>query len=542
MFDFPQLAFRQPVRGIARTSLKTVATMALAILAIGLVMSQEAVANSKYASIVVDAHTGKTVYSRHADSHRFPASLTKIMTLYILFEELNAGRLKKSSMLKVSKRASGQPPSKLGLRRGQRISVENAIKALVTKSANDVAVVVAENIAGTERKFAKRMTKTAKRIGMKRTRFMNASGLPNRKQRTTARDMARLGIRIQRDFPKHYRYFKTKAFKYKGRTYRTHNRLLGRYRGTDGIKTGYIRASGFNLTSSVRRNGKHVVAVVMGGKTGRSRDRHMEALLNKNLPKASKRKKKKIARITTKPRPVARVTALPPIRKPAPVKPASISTLTTIDKSPPAAKPVAPAVISSTSEVDPVVAQTGIPVPALSKVFRKPETTDSPVSNTAVSRSETVVAKSDDGSSSDVTSPPKTVDDIIAAAGITDEPSDVGSADDGDLEASDYSGIEVKIESAAQQASDASADFGAKDTWSIQIGAYAKQEDALQRLNQAKNSGIPSLRDKKAIALAFYNEDQVLYRARFAGFDRKTAQRACTALKRKSIKCYPLAP
>lgn len=537
MFEIPQSAFRRPLVRIACDTLKTVSAVAFAIVILGSMMSHEARANSKYASIVVDAHTGKTVYSRHADSHRFPASLTKIMTLYIVFEELNAGRLKKSSLFKVSKRAAGQPPSKLGLRPGQRISVDNAIKALVTKSANDVAAVVAENIGGTERKFAKRMTKTARRLGMKRTVFKNASGLPNSRQRTTARDMARLGIKIQRDFPKHYKYFKIRSFKYKGRTYRSHNRLLGRYRGTDGIKTGYTRASGFNLTSSVRRNGKHVIAVVMGGKTGRSRDRHMEKLLNKNLPKASKYKKKKRQRIAKKRRPVDRITALPPIKKPA-----SVTTLTTVDKTPPAKKPAKTTVISSMSEADAVVAGAAIPVipvPALSKVFRNNAETGSEVANSEATPAPAPVRSS--------VAPPKTVGDIIVAAGIADDPAptDAGSADDGDAEGEikNDDGDDVRIESAASEAPDTSAGLDVDGTWSIQIGAYAKQSDALQLLDRARETGVSSLRDKKAIALAHhYSENKVLYRARFAGFDRKTAYSACSALKRKSIRCFPLAP
>ena len=257
-------------------------------LAIPLQSSQAA---SKYAAIVIDAKTGKTIFSRNADAHRYPASLTKIMTLYIVFEELEKGRLSESTRMKVSKHASRQAPSKLGLRPGRTIRVRDAIRALVTKSANDVAMVVAEHISGSQAAFARRMTATARRLGMSRTTFYNPHGLPNSRQRTTARDMARLGRAIQERFPKRYKYFATRSFKYGRRRYRNHNKLLGRVRGVDGIKTGYTRASGFNLVSSVKTGGRHIVAVVMGGKTGRRRDAHMRSLISRYLKKASRGRK-----------------------------------------------------------------------------------------------------------------------------------------------------------------------------------------------------------------------------------------------------------
>ena len=241
----------------------------------------------KYAAIVIDANTDDVLFAKNADSTRYPASLTKIMTLYVVFDELSAGRLRKDTRMSVSSYASNQAPSKLGLKPGDTISVDDAIRALVTKSANDVAVVIAEHISGSESAFAERMTATARRIGMKNTTYRNASGLPNPGQRTTARDLSVLGRAIQRNHPTYYPYFKTTSFSYKGRYYRNHNRLLGRVDGIDGIKTGYINASGFNLTSSLRRNKRHLVAVVMGGPSGATRDAHMRQLLERYLPKAS---------------------------------------------------------------------------------------------------------------------------------------------------------------------------------------------------------------------------------------------------------------
>ncbi len=262
--------------------------MVCAAFGIGLATAQPASANSKYAAIVYDVNAGKTLFSRHADARRFPASLTKMMTLYVLFEEIEAGRYNLHSRLKVSKTAASRPPSKLGLRPGSTITVKSAILALVTKSANDVAAVVAENISGSEANFGVKMTRTARRIGMKSTTFRNASGLPNSRQHTTARDMVKLGLALQQRFPAYYRYFNTTSFKYAGRAYRNHNRLLRRVKGVDGIKTGYTRASGFNLVSNVRTGNRHIIAVVMGGRTGKSRDAHMRQLIARHLPKAKR--------------------------------------------------------------------------------------------------------------------------------------------------------------------------------------------------------------------------------------------------------------
>ena len=247
-----------------------------------------ALANPKYASIVVDGNTGTVLHDRHADKRRYPASLTKMMTLYVLFEEIEAGHLSLTTPIPVSANAARQPASKLGLKAGSHIPLEDAILALVIKSANDVATAVAEHVGGSEKEFAQRMTRTAKSLGMYATQFRNASGLPNRQQYTTARDMALLGRRIRLDFPEHYHYFSNSQFTYKGKRYRGHNKLVRNYNGADGIKTGYIRASGFNLVSSIERDGKRLVAVVLGGRSAKRRDDHSVALLNRYLPRATR--------------------------------------------------------------------------------------------------------------------------------------------------------------------------------------------------------------------------------------------------------------
>ncbi len=241
---------------------------------------------AKYAAIVIEEHSGKVLFARNADQARYPASLTKIMTLYLLFEELEARRVGMDTRMRVSKTAAGRSPSKLYLQQGQSVAVRDAIYALITKSANDVATVVAEHLSGTERDFAKRMTRKARALGMTRTTFRNASGLPHSKQKTTARDMARLGIAIRRDFPQYFGFFSTKSFRWKGKRFGNHNKLLSSYQGTDGIKTGYINASGFNLLATVERRGVRLVGAVFGGRTGRTRDAHMVQILDKSFKRA----------------------------------------------------------------------------------------------------------------------------------------------------------------------------------------------------------------------------------------------------------------
>ena len=237
--------------------------------------------HGKYASIIINEKSGKVYHSINADTMNYPASLTKIMTIYMIFEQLKNKKIKMNTRLKVSKRASRQPASKLGLYPGQKITVKQAILALVTKSANDVATVVAENFQKTEKRFAYKMTRKAKSIGLTRTIFRNASGLPNKGQLSTARDMAKLAIAIRKNFPEFFYFFNKKSFVFNGIEYRNHNNLLGSYFGTDGIKTGYTNASGFNLVASVERNGQRIIGVVFGGKTARTRDKHMVKLLNK---------------------------------------------------------------------------------------------------------------------------------------------------------------------------------------------------------------------------------------------------------------------
>ena len=249
--------------------------------------SIEPLSSPKYAAIVVDADSGEILYQNAAHAPRYPASLTKMMTLYLLFEALDSGSLSPSVPIPVSSHAASQPPSKLGLRTGRTFDVQTAILALCVKSANDVAVAVAELLGGSEQQFAMMMTAKARQLGMRSTTFVNASGLPDPRQVSTAHDMALLAIALQKRFPNRYPVFSSQSFTYAGKTIKGHNDLLGRVDGVDGIKTGYIRASGYNIATSAARGGSRIIVVVMGGETAKSRDEHVEELLEAYLPRSA---------------------------------------------------------------------------------------------------------------------------------------------------------------------------------------------------------------------------------------------------------------
>lgn len=240
-------------------------------------------APQKYAAIVVDASTGKQLFEVNSTAQRYPASLTKMMTLYLLFEALESGRVSKETQIPVSGHAASQPPTKLRFRPGETIDVDSAIRAIVVKSANDVAVAVGEYLGGSEDQFAAMMTAKARQLGMTSTIFRNASGLPDGGQVTSARDMAVLGIALRHRFPQHFHYFSESDFMFRGRLVRGHNDMLGRVRGVDGIKTGFIRASGYNIVTSYSADGRQLIVVVMGADSARQRNDHVEALIQRSL-------------------------------------------------------------------------------------------------------------------------------------------------------------------------------------------------------------------------------------------------------------------
>ncbi|QCG98147.1 D-alanyl-D-alanine carboxypeptidase [Azospirillum sp. TSA2s] len=260
----------------------------LGMVAAGAGLSAAEALAAKAAAIVVDARTGQVLIDQDADAITYPASLTKMMTLYLTFDALDDGRLTLDQQLPVSSWAESMSPTKLGLRAGQTLKVETAILGLVTKSANDAAVVLAEALGGTESRFAEMMTRKAREIGMRHTVYRNASGLPNMEQVTTARDYAMLSRALMRDHAKYYPYFSRRNFAYGGRTLANHNHLMSRYEGMDGIKTGYTVASGFNLAASAVRDGRRLVGVVMGGKSAVSRDNKMAALLDQAFGRPSR--------------------------------------------------------------------------------------------------------------------------------------------------------------------------------------------------------------------------------------------------------------
>lgn len=258
---------------------------------IGLVLSLllPASVSAGQAYYILDARTGKALAAHNADVRNHPASLTKMMTLYLTFEALHRGRIKWSSRVTFSRHAASISPTKLWVKAGSSITVREAVLGMIVPSANDAASAMAEKLGGSEAKFARLMTAKARALGMSNTVFYNASGLPNRKQVTTARDMSTLAVALMNDFPAEYRLFSTRSFRFHGRRVRGHNNLMYRYKGMDGFKTGFTNASGFNLVSAVKRGDRRVIGVVMGGATARSRDKHMARLLDKAIPKAKDR-------------------------------------------------------------------------------------------------------------------------------------------------------------------------------------------------------------------------------------------------------------
>jgi len=343
--------------------------LALGLSVCAALATDPAAAVARHAAIVIDANTGTVLHNQAGDEVRHPASLTKIMTIYLALEQIDQGRLRFDTRIKMSQEAASAAPSKLDLDPGEEITLADAIKALVTKSANDVAVAIAEHIGGTEANFARLMTAKARRIGMSKTVFKNASGLPDPDQVTTGRDMLTLALRLKDDFPRHYHLFSLRSFTYHGTTHRNHNTLLNSYQGVDGIKTGYTRSSGFNLVASVNRDRKHVVAAVFGGLSAASRNAHMRVLLNRALPKASTEVTRK-PMLVAKPAPALRRTTVAAAAAPAataPTAPAPRKTAAAPAQRP-ATPPAAPATRTAevpAAHVPPVPAPQERAVPAM---------------------------------------------------------------------------------------------------------------------------------------------------------------------------------
>jgi D-alanyl-D-alanine carboxypeptidase len=442
-----------------------------------------------YAGIVVDAKTGKVLYSEDADSPRYPASLTKMMTLYLTFEALEAGKVAKDTPVPFTKHASSEPPSKLGVRAGQTITVEQAIQALVTRSANDAATALGEFLGGSEDRFARIMTSKARALGMTRTTYRNANGLPNDAQMTTARDQARLGMALRQHFPQYYAYFSTRSFRFGKQVIGNHNRLLGSVRGVDGIKTGYTRAAGFNLVTSAQADGRSIVGVVLGGKSGGARDAQMRALVAKYMPAASRSGSGNLVAETqdaptltaSEPRPVASAAATGgsfnlPSDGPVPGARYSDETTRSVEVAYAPEKPVSD---------NPVLA---------------------PRPNTLEAQSQKLASLS------------------------------TSDAIDGQVTNSVRRKVTAPV--AAAEAEDTAPASG----WIIQIGATPDKGQAMTLLGNAKDKGGKALSMAKPFTVAVSSGSSQLYRARFGGFSSQDkAMNACSALKKKGFACWAAA-
>ena len=506
---------------------------------------------SKYAAIVVDTASGKVLYQVNPDARRYPASLTKMMTLYVLFEELERGRFKLSTPLRVSSLAQRQAPTKLGLRAGETIAVQDAIKGLITRSANDAAAVIAESVAGSVPAFADRMTRTAHAIGMTNTRFRNANGLPDPGQYTSARDMMKLGVALQVRFPQYYPLFSIRSYTFRGRTIGNHNNLLGRINGVDGIKTGYVNASGFNLVTSVKRDGRKLVAVVMGGKTAAQRDAHMAQLIATYLPKASRFSgydDQLVADAMNAPK-VAAASVV------APAEPARLVAASTLPPHPmPLPRPMNAGM--DTTDPDPAVvtasiAPTAPRPPVVPAVAEPQEVAEAPAPAAAPSPEPVSLATA---------TLPASLANSHLPSSAAEAFADIGPAPQGDPLADLVARVDahsrrsaaktVQVASAApanvmtdavRAPNETPAPAAARPSgWYIQIGAVDSKAAAMTLLDKAK-SATPQLATASPFAEAVNKGGATVVRARFGGFaNEKAANKACAALKKSDFACFTI--
>ncbi|WP_240540089.1 D-alanyl-D-alanine carboxypeptidase [Salinarimonas soli] len=470
--------------------------------------------NPPYAAMVVDVKTGRTLHAVNEDALRHPASVTKVMTLYLLFEQLERGRYQLDTPLAVSARAAGMAPSKLGLRAGSTIDVEDAILALVTKSANDAAATIAENVAGSETAFADLMTRRARQLGMSRTVFRNASGLPNPQQVTTARDLTILARAIQDRFPKYYKYFQTRQFEFAGRVHGNHNRLLGRVEGVDGIKTGFVRASGFNLMTNAKTDDRHIVAVVLGGRSGAHRDGIVTNLVETLLPRAyaGARQTAPIlvagdqTPVPARPAVVAEAPKETP--KEAPRARADVNVETTATTTPvPQARPKAPLDLNAMRPAVASAAGGSTTTPGSGPALRWNQgPAGTPASASAFASADSAALPLPAAHAARAEAPrPATV---VAKA----EPK-----------------AETKPEPARAAAS----------AWVIQLGAVDDEGKAKEMLEAAKSRSGRTLAKASPFTEKVTRDGSTLFRARFSGFsEADDAQDACRTLKRNGFNCF----
>ncbi|WP_439815339.1 serine hydrolase [Zavarzinia sp. CC-PAN008] len=460
-----------------------------------------------FSALVLDADSGRVLVSTQPDALRHPASLTKMMTLYLVFDALDAGTLTLDQRLPVSSRAAGQEPSKLGLRAGSTVSVEDAVLGLVTKSANDASVVLAEALGRSSEGFARMMTTKARALGMSSTVYRNPNGLPDSAQVTTARDQARLGLALMRDHPHWYPYFSTRTFRYGAATHGNHNRLLTRYPGTDGIKTGYIRASGFNLVASVQRDGRRLVGVIFGGTSGRQRDDRMIAMLDEAfaaLQGTPRPAQPLLAQVGARPGPataraarqVAAVAASPAPGLPVP-RPAEIAR---------AALPPLPVAAASEAEIDAVAAMID----------------EEPAEATAAGDIAALVSGG--------TAP-------VAAANTVAAPRQRPA-----MMAAVPPGLALPAQAPATSAAEEEAARQPLGSWAIQLGAFAGKSAAEAHIQNVRAQAPRLLAGTETRLEPGNNSGQLVWRARLAGFAEPSARAACRQLRTLQIACLPVAP
>jgi D-alanyl-D-alanine carboxypeptidase len=517
-------------------------------------------AAGKSAVLVIDGNTGRVLHESAADELRHPASLAKMMTLYLTFERIEQGRLSYHTKIRISANAAAAAPTKLELAQGEEIALIDAVKALITKSANDLAVAIAEHIAGSEEKFANLMTQKARQLGMSATVFRNASGLPDEEQVTTARDMVTLGLRLQDDFPKHYPLFATRTFTYGGETLHNHNTLLENFEGTDGIKTGYTRASGFNLVASVHRGRKHVVGAIFGGVSAAARNAAMRTFLNLGLVKASNVKTRQPARLVMAQADRKPANNFGPVPVPRRVERSGHETASAAP--PPAAAPnearQGPAI--EIARVRSVLVSPGPAHPAMAVRAARPAALD----DAARAEGSRVNAAADDPpapqqkwTTASAPNPPM----YATASGekpafSSSRPTALGANPSTlQVQATNLargeppvlttppSRIQPALASApvrplldSKPVTAAPAPVGS-GAFQIQIGAYQSLAEAEKRLATAREL-VPGLLGKRSpVTTQVKQGDKLFYRARFAGFEATAAASTCTELKRLKIDC-----
>jgi D-alanyl-D-alanine carboxypeptidase len=501
-----------------------------------------------------------------------------MMTLYLLFERLDAGKISLDTEMRVSGHAAAQDPTKLGLRSGQTIRVEDAIKGLVTKSANDAAVVIAEAVGGDEDDFARMMTRKARALGMTRTVYRNASGLPDDDQVTTARDQATLGRALQDRFPRYYRYFATTSFTFRGRTIRGHNHLLGSVDGVDGIKTGYIRSSGFNLVTNLKRGNRHLVGVVLGGRSSGSRDATMRKLLADNLDKAATRRtvaaitesstadaNAQVAEDQARSRPkgmkqvdgavqVASSAAPEPVALPT-ERPAhlthSLITASTAALPQKRPKPEPAPLTSGVIETPPIDAVPGSTEPMKPVRVKTVQVRAGSIRLASAGSAPSLppvagnAAAVRDGA-------PETSGSVVARANMPPQPANFGTGQGilGVLPASSVpsptsqtvasADSASKVQPQAVQQNGAVKPVASHSGWIIQVGALETEREARERLDAARGRARGMLGKADPFTEAVAKGSKKLYRARFAGLDRSEAEAVCRTLKRSDMSCITI--